>query len=59
MQTYTKVNDKYYPINEKYARCCRCKAYVPVNEMNKNGYECLECSRKRAKEYYRRRLQKV
>lgn len=61
MITYIKINDSFYPFDEDnmYALCGRCRQFVPVNEMNKNGYECLKCGRKRSKEYYRKKLQKV
>ena len=55
MQRYIKVNDRFYPIEQEYAYCGQCKQFITVDNMSKGGYECKECSRKRAKEYYWRK----
>ena len=53
---YIKVNDKYYPDDgDRYMYCGQCKQFKHVMDMVKNGYECKECSRKRAKENYRKK----
>ena len=60
MITYIKINDRYYPDNgDRYFYCGQCKQFKHVMNMVKNGYECKECNRKRAKEYYRRKTLKA
>ena len=56
MQTYIKVADKYYiDDGNRYLYCSQCGEFRTVDNMTKNGYECKECNRKRAKEYYRKK----
>ena len=59
MQRYTKINDRYYPIEQEYAYCGQCRQFVTVDKMSKSGCECKECSNKRAKEYYRKKTLKL